>query len=263
VVAGDWAERRRPERATSPLVRWTLGAVAWTVAAALVLLWVLVPLGSLGHWTWPALAPALGRSVLLGLGAAVAGTALALAAARRVEGPGAAAGRAIDALARVPAAVPGIAAGAGYLLVFGPMTGAGAGTLLLLVLVVAAWELPTTVRAARAALADADPALARAAASLGARGPVVLGRIVVPTLRPVAGWLFARLFAAGALATGTVIVLAGAGPDLGAVAVLTLAAAGATGAACAVATALLAVAGGAFLLGRAITGRRHGRTLPA
>jgi hypothetical protein len=41
---------------------------------------------------------------------------------------------------------------------------------------------------------------------------------------------------------------------------LSLAAAGATGAACAVATALLALAGGAILLGRAIAGRRRGPT---
>ena len=65
------------------------------------------------------------------------------------------------------------------------------------------------------------------------------------------------------LAVGGVIVFAGSGLDLGAVMLVTRAAAGANGAACAVATVLLALAGGAALLGRAIAGRDRGLTLLA
>jgi ABC-type Fe3+ transport system permease subunit len=135
-----------------------------------------------------------------------------------------------------------------------------AGGLLLLSALVASWELPVTARAARDVLVRADASAEDAAVSLGAGGLTTLARVIVPALRPVAGWIFGYLLAAGMLAIGPVIVLAGPGRELGAPTVLTLAAAGATAVACAVATALLALAGGAVLLGRAIAGHRRGPT---
>jgi iron(III) transport system permease protein len=279
LAAGPWRASvddrvvlRRLERPASLNRRRRLGVAVWGVVTGLAGFWAIVPLGSLlsvsgpgvslEHWTGLATSAAGGglrNSVLLGLGVAVAGTALALGAAWAVERRGAAVGRAVELLARLPLAVPGVVVGVGYLLVFAAPAGF-AGTLLALVAVMACWELPVTLRAARDLLARTDRSVEDAALSLGASGFTTLTRVVMPTLRPVAGWIFGYLLAAGILAVGAVIVLVPAGRALGALTMLSLAAAGATGAACAVATALLALAGGAILLGRAIAGRRRGPT---
>ena len=169
----------------------------------------------------------------------------------------------VATLARIPLAIPGIVAGVGYALVFAEPSVGLAATLPILIALVACWELPGTARAARDALVRSDRSAEEAAISLGAGVLTTLTRVVAPALGPVAGWMAAHPFAAGVLAVGTVIVLAGAGRGLGALTMLALAAAGATGAACAVATALLGLAGGAVLLGRAIAGRQRGPTLLA
>jgi iron(III) transport system permease protein len=257
VAATGWPALPRLDRGAAPAARWSLGVVVWTITAALAALWVLVPVGSLGHWSvlaGPAGVSALRNSVLLGLGAALAGTALALATAWIVERSHARASRAVDALARLPIAIPGVVAGVGYALVFGYGPGLLGGALLVLIPIVACWELPGTSRVARTVLVRIDRSVEDAAVSLGAAGVTTLTRIVVPALRPVTGRIFADLFAGGVLAVGTVIVLASSGLGLGAITMLTLAGAGAIGAACAIATALLALAGAALLLGRAIGG---------
>jgi iron(III) transport system permease protein len=252
VAATGWSSLPRLDRPAPPAVRWPLGAVAWALTIGLAALWVLVPIASLGHWQGVAAGAslaALGNSALLGLGAAVAGTALALSAAWIVERRRTPLARVIDVLARVPIVVPGLVAGAGYALLFGRAPGAA---LVVLIPLLACWELPVTSRAARAVLVRSDRSVEDAALSLGAPRRTTLARIVAPTLRPVAGWIFADLFAGGVLAVGTVIVVAGSG--LGALTMLTLAGAGSVGTACALATTLLALAGGARLLGRALAG---------
>lgn len=266
----------RLERRVAPALRWSLGAPVWVVAAALAGLWAVVPLASLlardargislEHWAVLATAAGartLGNSVALGMGAAIGGTALALAAAWIVERQRGAAGRTVELLMRVPIVIPGLVAGVGYALVFAAPLAGFAATLPILIVLVACWELPLTARAAQAALVRSDRSVEEAAVSLGAGALTTLVRVVAPALRPVAGWMAGRLFAAGVVAVGTVIVLAGAGRELGAVTMLTLAATGATGAACAVATALVVLASGAVLLGRAIAGHHHGPTLLA
>jgi iron(III) transport system permease protein len=268
--AADPAVLGRLERPVPPAVRWLIGLAAWAVTAGLAGLWAMVPLASLlqtggpgvtlEHWAvlaTPAAGGALRNSVLLGLGIAVTGTALALVTAWAVERRRTWVGRTLELLARLPLAVPGVVAGVGYLLVFATPA-AAAGTLLALVAVVACWELPVTSRAARDVLVRTDRSAEDAAVNLGASGLTTLTRVVAPALRPAAGWIFGYLLAAGVLAVGTVIVLTGSGRALGALTMLTLAAAGATGPACAVATALLALAGGAVLLGRAIAGHQRG-----
>jgi iron(III) transport system permease protein len=259
-----WPSMPRLDRPASRGARRMLGVASWAIAIGLAMTGLLVVVNALAHLSVLVDRPtavALGHSVLLGFGAAVAGTALALTTTWIVERRRDAASRAIAGLARVPLAVPGVAVGVGYLLAFPPtsrLEGLG-----LLILVVAAWQLPVTTRAARVVLAHTERSVEQAAVSLGATGVTTFWRIIAPMLRPAAGWIFADLFAAGVLAVGTVIILTGAGPAVGAITMLTLAAAGAPGAACAVATALLAIAGGALVLGRAIAGRRHGPTLLA
>jgi iron(III) transport system permease protein len=254
----------RLERPAGSAVRWMAGGIVWVAAAFLLAPPAIVAIASLGHWsalTGGTGAAALGSSVVLGVGAAVAGTALALAIAPVVERRRGAAGRAAQLLARVPAVVPGIVIAVGHAAVTGPAASTGAGALALAIAIVATWELPVTVRAARMALVRADRSREEAAGSLGASGATILGRIVVPALSPVAGRMAAHLFAAGVLALGTVVILTAVRPVPGAIVMLDLAAAGAGGAACAVAVALLALAGGALLLGRAIGARRLDPTM--
>ena len=272
-LAGAWPVIPAVYRPAPVSVRAPLGACVGLVGLLLPALWALVPFGSLLQGrgvslaAWIALAtPAglrpLGLSVALGLSAALLGVALTLIAAWVVGRRRAVLGRWIGMLAEVPLAVPGIAAGAGYVLAFGVPSGP-LYALMLAVPLVACWQLPATLRGARDVLVRSDRASEQAAISLGAGRATVARRIVLPVLWPVAGWILCDLFTAGVLAVGAVIVFAGSGLDLGAVTLITRAAAGATGAACAVATVLLALAGGAVLLGRAIAGRDRGLTLLA
>jgi iron(III) transport system permease protein len=271
-LSAPWPALPAVHRAAPAGVHALLAAAVVVLGLALPMLWALVPLGSvlgrgsvsLGAWAafvTPAGLRPLGLSLALGLGTAVVGATATLIAAWVVGRRRAVLGRGIDGLARVPHAVPGVVAGTGYLLAFGaPAT--ALGTLLLAVVLVACWQLPATLRVAREVLARTDRATEQAAVSLGAGRATVAKLIVLPTLRPITGWIVCDLFAAGILAVGAVIVF-GAGLEPGAVTLVTRAAAGATGAACAVATVLLALAGGAVLLGRAIAGRDRGLTLLA
>jgi sulfate/thiosulfate transport system permease protein len=260
-----------PGRGTTEPSRRLLAVLAWPIAVALVALWAVVPLASLAagdgagwraslqHWTGLAgTGGPLLHSLALGLAVAVVGTALALVAAWSVQRRPGAVGRVPAVLARLPVAVPGVVAGLGYLLAFAP-----GGDLAVVALVVAAWELPVTLRVAGNVLARADRATEQAALSLGAGRLTILRRVVLPGLSPASAWIFGHCFAAGVVAVGTVVVLAGLGLDLGVVHMLAAASAGAVGAACAVATVLLAIAGGAALLGRAVAGRDSVPTLLA
>src|SRR5262249_20890819 len=114
-------------------------------------------------------------------------------------------------------------------------------------------------------LARSDRSREQAALTLGAGPLTTVRRVVLPGLSPAVVWLLAHGFAAGVTAVGTVVVLAGwVGPrQFGVTHMLASASTGSVGAACAVATVLLAVAGGATLLGRAAAGRESIPTLLA
>jgi len=272
-LAGAWPDMPAVYRPAPVSVRAPLGVVVALTGLILPALWALVPIGSalqargvsFGAWAalvTPAGLRSLGLSVALGLGVALVGALFTLITAWVVGRRRAVLGRFLGMLAEVPLAVPGVAAGAGYLLAFGVPSSVPAA-LLLSVLLVACWQLPATLRVARDVLARSDRSAEQAAVSLGAGRTTVARLIVVPALTPVAGWVLCDLFSAAVLAVGGVILFAGSGLDLGAVTLVTRAAAGAIGAACAVATVLLALAGGAVVLGRTIAGRDRGLTLLA
>jgi putative spermidine/putrescine transport system permease protein len=141
--------------------------------------------------TYPQFQRAAANSLVVTLGsAAIAlpfGTAAALALVRRPLR-----GRALWSAALLsPLVIPGVAAGLGFLIVaarLGVLTSRW-------VLIVAhvALVLPFVVRSVAVSVASLDPALERAAASLGARPWRVFVRVTLPLLRPglVAGLLFA------------------------------------------------------------------------
>ena len=272
-LAGAWPAIPAVYRPLPASVRAPLGALVGLTGFALPALWALVPIGSvvqarevsLAAWSalvTPAGVRPLALSIALGLGAALGGSALTLVAAWIVGRRRTVLGRFIGVLAEVPLAVPGVVAGVGYLLAFG-VPSRPLSALMLAVPLVVCWQLPATLRVARDVLVRTERATEQAAISLGAGRATVARRVVVPALWPIAGWTLCDLFTASVLAVGAVIVFAGSGLDLGAVTLVTRAAAGATGAACALATVLLALAGGAVLLGRAIAARDRGLTLLA
>jgi iron(III) transport system permease protein len=250
--------------------RAVLAAVAWPVVAVLLALWVTVPIASLlgdgplsfRHWArlFGVSARPLIDSVALGLTIAVVGTVLAFAVAWVVERRRGSMAAMAAALARAPVAVAGVVGAVGYLAAFGPP----AGDLALVALLVAVWQLPLLTRVAGEVLAGSDRAREQAALSLGADRLTTWRRILLPALNPAALWMVAHGFAAGMTAVGAVVVVAGQGRlPLAVTHMLASASTGSVGAACAVATVLLALAGGATLLGRAAAGRETIPTLLA
>jgi putative spermidine/putrescine transport system permease protein len=128
------------------------------------------------------------------------GTAAALALVRhpwpgrlRAAGRGApGAGRgALEAVLMSPLVIPGVAAGLGLLIVAAPL-----GLLANPIVLIAAHVvlvLPFVIRSVAVSVANLDPMLERAAASLGARPWRVFLRVTLPLLRP--GLFAALLFA--------------------------------------------------------------------
>jgi len=235
LAVARWLERERraarrrgtgaPRRAVrSPLVRTLATFAGWGLATALLaphLILVLLSFVPRATWTHQLLPPVLslanykilfgsaealrpvGNSLWMAGLATVAALALGLAAAR-AAGRGGLVGRAAELLISIPWAVPATAFAvalatthsvaqpwaARFLLV---------GTLVLLPLAYLARSLPATGRAALAGLAQLDPGLEEAAASLGAGRLRTLWRVTLPVLRPalVSGALLAFLTAFG------------------------------------------------------------------
>lgn len=117
------------------------------------------------------------------------GTAAALALVRRrVRGRAA-----LEALFLSPLVVPGVAAGLGFLILAARLQLLRSFAVLVAVHVIIV--LPFVVRSVAVSVANLDPMLARAAASLGARPARVFRLVTLPLLRPglVAAMLFAVL----------------------------------------------------------------------
>jgi iron(III) transport system permease protein len=191
---------------------WAGAAVAaagWLLALFLLLphltllLLSLVPTGS---WTVEALPPRLDlsnyrllaeperwrpvvSSLWMAALASVAALLLGLVAARLARGGGRLRKRALEGLVGVPWAIPGTVFAVALAATFSvqaPLAGRFVlvGTPWLLPLAYLLRSLPLTGRAAIAGLAQLDPALEEAAASLGAGRLRRLGRVVLPLLWP-------------------------------------------------------------------------------
>jgi iron(III) transport system permease protein len=135
---------------------------------------------------------ALANTLILGLAAATAGSALALVsaflAARRVV-PGAAL---LGALASAPAAIPGIVLGVGLFLAYTRPPFVLYGSLAILLLAFVTIELPAAYQQLRSALAGLHPELEEAGRILGASRGRALWQITTPLLGSsvVATWCF-------------------------------------------------------------------------
>jgi iron(III) transport system permease protein len=181
---------------------------------------------------------------LVGIAAPVGGV-LGIATAYvldRIRPPG---GAAIGFLALLPAVLPGLLFGLGYVAAFNAPFGARAlslsGTDALVALNIAFDKLFVGLLAARAALARLDPAVDEAAASLGASPLATFRLVALPLLRRagVLGTLF--VFMDGATTLSSVIFLVGPDTMLASVRIFSHASSSRYGLACALSVGLMAM----------------------
>ncbi|MGH7354345.1 MAG: ABC transporter permease [Candidatus Rokuibacteriota bacterium] len=252
------ADARTALRPTPAVVRWPLFAVSGGIVGVIAVLYAVVPLVFLARlWggdgvlsdAWP-----VWDSVKLALLCGVAGTSLALVAASVIARRRPWGARALESLALLPAALPGIVIGVGYVLAFGGPPLRMAGTIWGLVAAVVFWKLPVALPTAVSALRRIDPALEEAATNLGAGTVRTFTRVVLPLLTGAALSIFVSFFVDGMVAVSAVVFLTHPGLRLGSVAILEQVVGGSLDAACTLATGILAIALGSVLLLRAVGG---------
>jgi iron(III) transport system permease protein len=179
VISGRGSTLERPPM--PPLLRWALVGFCTLVAAVIVSLYFGVVVGAFTEtwgvdWTptlhqWQvagAKADHVGHSVLYAAIAGLAATLLATITAYLVDQRAMPARRAVDFLCVLPAAVPGVFLGIGYLLAFNRPGIPLAGTAAVLVIAFTFANLPFGYQVIRAGLSQIDRNLADAAADLGA-----------------------------------------------------------------------------------------------
>lgn len=236
-VRGVAPERRRLQSAGARRAATALGWGLALLALLPHLTLLLVSFVPNGTWTTQALPPVLGggnyralvseperlRPLLnsLWMAALATGAALVLglAAARLAQRLRGRVGTALRALVALPWAIPGTVFAVALATAFSVhqpllLRFVLVGTPVLLPLAYLARSLPLTGRAALAGLAQLDPALEEAAATLGARPARVLGRVVLPLLRPalVAGASVAFITALGDFVSSIVLYTYGTRP---------------------------------------------------
>ena len=122
----------------------------------------------------------------------------------------------MDALIDLPFALPTIVAGLTLLVLYGPDSPFGvhlAFTRAIVVLALLFVTLPFVVRSVQPVLLELDRDVEEAAASLGASNATTLRRIVLPALRPATISGAALAFARSVGEIGTLVLIAGTGPD--------------------------------------------------
>jgi iron(III) transport system permease protein len=160
------------------------------------------------------------------------------------------AGRAVlDFAATLPAAIPGVFLGIGFLLAFNAPPIELAGTMWILALALGFWNLPFAYRTAAAGLRQIDPVLEHAAANLGATSLRVLVDVYLPLLRRTAGAAFIATFVSSVTNLSITMFLVTARYLVATVSVLTLVSSNRFGAAAALTTILLVLTFGVVAVG--------------
>lgn len=192
-VAGRGTRLEPPP--TYPPLRWAVFFVCTAVSVLVLLVYLGVVAGAftavwgrdwsftLEHFAlardrvgslWASLRVAAGA----GLVTATAGVLLAFLTSRALP-----LRRALDFLAVLPGALPGVFVGVGFVLAFNRPPLELVGTPWVLVLALAFWHLPLGYQAAAAQLQQVDRSIEEAASNLGARGLHVLRDVYLPLLR--------------------------------------------------------------------------------
>lgn len=169
--------------------------------------------------------------------------------------------RSLEFLTMLAFAIPGTVVGVGYITAFNVPPVELTGTLLILVICLVFRSLPVGVRGGVAALAQIDRSLDEASATLGARAPATLRRVVLPLLRPAILAALAYSFVHAMTSISAVIFLVSARHNLATVYIVGRVEAGEMALAIAYSTALIVVMlvivlGIDRVLGRAQLGRR-------
>ncbi len=194
--------------APRPAMRAHLGHARWPVLAALAALVGLalgIPLVTLVYWvlrggstTFPVvtLLSAAGRSLELGLGAALLTTLLALPVSILTIRHPSRLATALERAAYLPYALPGIVVALSLIVVSVHQVPALYGKTLLLLIAYSILSLPLALVATRAALAQAPPVYEEVARSLGCSPLRALVRVTLPQILPGLGAAAALVFLA-------------------------------------------------------------------
>jgi len=155
----------------------------------------------------------------------------------------------LDAGAMMPAAIPGVFLGIGYLLAFNGPPLPLAGTIWILILALSFWNLPFAYKTAAAGFRQIDRSLEEAAGNLGATSLRVLIDVYVPLLRRTAGVAFIATFVNSVTNLSITMFLVTAHYLVATVSVLALVSDNRLGVGAALTTLLLALTFGALTLG--------------
>lgn len=219
---------------------------------------------TLDHWRL-ALAqsgPHLANSIKIGVASALVTSSLALLAAFVTSRHVFRTERALDFLAVLPAALPGVFIGIGFLLAFNQPPLVLGGTPWILILALAFWHIPFGYQAAVAGMKQIDRSIEEAASNLGASGLRVLRDVYLPLLRGAFATSFVTAFIRAVTNLSIVVFLVTPRNLVATYAILSMIGGGFWGAAAALTTALLAVTFVAVGLARVALGRGL-RGLPA
>jgi iron(III) transport system permease protein len=188
---GGWLDRPPPPwkvRAValalcSVLAGFILCVYGVLIAGAFTKIWGVNYDLTLDHWKWVSehrlpLENSVKFSLIAAATSAMVSTVLAYLTLRR-RFPGR---RVLEFLSLLPAAVPGIFFGIGYILAFQRRPIVLDNAALLITLALFAWNLPTGYRAVAAALSQIDPSLEDAAGSLGAGTMRTFKDVMLPLL---------------------------------------------------------------------------------
>ncbi len=273
-ITGRGSRLTRPP--TPPILRWTLLACCSFVAVFVLLVYVAVLAGgftrtwgynwslTFDHW---ALAIAQGgahlvNSVKVGIASALLTSVIALVAAYLTSRRAFAFERVLDFLAVLPAALPGVFIGVGFLLAFNQPPLVLVGTPWILILALTFWHIPFGYQAAVAALKQIDRSIEEAASDLGASGLRVLWDVYFPLLRGPFLASFVTSFVRAVTNLSIVVFLVTPRNLVATFTILSMIGGGFWGAAAALTTALLGLTFLAVGVARVAVGRGF-RGLPA
>jgi len=163
--------------------------------------------------------------------------------------------RALDFLAVLPGALPGVFIGIGFLLAFNAPPFALGGTPWILILALTFWHIPFGYQAAAAGLKQIDRAIEEAAQDLGASGLRLLKDVYLPLLRGPFLSSFITSFIRAVTNLSIVVFLVTPRNLVATYSILAMIGGGFWGAAAALTTALLLVTFVAVAVARVAVGR--------
>jgi ABC-type Fe3+ transport system, permease component len=148
----------------------------------------------------------------------------------------------LDLMVTLPAAIPGIFLGVGYILAFNtpPLVLTGTATIMILALLF--WNLPMGYRSGIAAMHQLDVSIEKASLNLGANHFLTFRKIILPLMKPTFFATFTMAFLRSVTNLSITVFLASSKTVVGTVSILSLVNNGAWGGAAAMTVVLIAIA---------------------